>query len=49
MAQLEVTPVTQLMKKDFDATISKPRHLDLNGFYYLLKHKKYFISLMNFI
>ena len=46
---LGITPVTQLLKKDLDATKSKPRHLDLNGLYYLLKHEKYFISLMNFI
>jgi len=39
----KLTPVTQLLKKDFDATISKLRHLDLNEFYYLLKHKKNFI------
>ena len=44
-----ITPVTQLLKTDFDATISKPSHLDLNGFYHLLKHQKYFILLMNSI
>ena len=49
MLWLTITPVTQLLKKEFDATVSKPKHLDLNGFYRLLKHKKNLILLMNFI
>ena len=44
-----VTPVTQFFKKGIDVTISNPRYLDLNGFYYLLKHEDFFILLMNLI
>ena len=44
-----LTPVTQLLRKELDATLSKPRYLDLNRFYYQLKYEKCFILLINFV
>ena len=37
------------MRKELDATISKSRYLDLNGFYHQLKYEKCFILLINFV